>query len=224
MARPSAASSRIEPSEAPAKARPSHSPQDRRSSIARRLFCASRRISSSGSAAASRRSAWLPEEPSMRIAARRSALSSLFSCIPAAVRSRSALISGSVSFCFAFRIKERKAGSAPPTRAFAATSRSLLSSERSLNTDRASAMRPRTRLLTTISTFLPSISISPSAACCSTPAAFGSPSATSAAIAAIFSSLSSEVSRSTAPRSNAYTEKDKKRAAKAAPVLPERTC
>src|SRR6266850_2460721 len=40
MARPRAASRRIEPSDTPAKARPSHSPRRSRASTASRLFCA----------------------------------------------------------------------------------------------------------------------------------------------------------------------------------------
>src|SRR5919204_524312 len=58
MARPSAASSRIEPRLTLVKATPSHSPQARRPSTARRLFRASALISASGSFAST--SSFLP--------------------------------------------------------------------------------------------------------------------------------------------------------------------
>ena len=95
----------------------------------------------------------------MRIAARRSAWSSLFSCIPAAVISSSALISGSVSFSCALRTSGSIAASAPPARAFAAARRSLLEFGES-KLQNAKALRrsaPRTRLFITTSTFLPSM-------------------------------------------------------------------
>src|SRR5688572_3760680 len=220
MARPSAASRRIEPSETPAKARPSHSPQTRRSSIARRVFCASRLMSSSASDAASTSSALLSEPASARIAASRVSLSSLRSCMAAVASSSSFLTAGSCSASRALSTKGSMAGSAPPVRAVAAACRSALWGDSSVRTESASAMRARTRLFTTISTFLPSTSISPSAADLSTSAAFGSPSATSAAIAAIFSSLSSEASFSSALRSSAKAEADMKRAASAAAPFP----
>src|SRR5258708_7511915 len=146
MARPSAASSRIEPSEMPAKASPSHSPQARRFSTASRPMPASRRMTGSAGSALS------------------------------------AQVNGST------------------------------------------ALSPRT-----MNTCLPEVCISPWASAFSTTSALGSPSATSAAIAARRSSPSPNARVSTAARSSASTggAQHKKRAAEtmaaAARVPPENT-
>src|SRR3990172_5888201 len=232
MARPSAASSRIEPSETPANPSPSHSPQASRPSTARRLFCASSLRSSSASAAAASSSSdfafgWL-DEPSMRIAARRDSLLPPFSSIAAAVISSSGLTSGSASFSSAFLTSGRIDASAPPESSRAAASRSSRSAENSLSAASAPAMAPRSRLFATTSsrsagscatfspvtastpssprtirTRLPEVCTSPSENACRSSAARGSPPATSAPIASIFSSLSPKASFSTAAGSSA---------------------
>src|SRR6267142_887749 len=251
MARPSAASSRIEPSEMPANARPSHSPQTRRFSTASRLMRASRRMSGSASATSSRSSVFefgLEERPSVRMAASRASRESALSCMPAAMISSAPRISVSVSFASDFSISGYIARSAPPASTLAEARRSPRSGESRFSTASASPMAPRSRLLATtssrsvgsgrvapemassalsprtISTCLPAVCISPSASAFSTSRAFGSPSATSAAIASMRSSPSPKASFSTAARSSASAGKDMKKAAtKAAFFIPERT-
>src|SRR5688572_13898396 len=206
MARPSAASSRIEPSEMPANRSPARSPHAIPACTSRRLFCAAARMSSSASCAAAESSVrlfGLFDSPNRLIAARRACLSPLFISIDAAVSSSSALISASLSFSTAFLTSGSMDASAPPASALAAARRSARSFDRSRSAASASATAPRTRLLATTSTGLPSITTSPSANFASTAAASGSPSATSAPIAWIFSSLSPLASFSTAALSMA---------------------
>src|SRR6267142_6549525 len=251
MARPSAASSRIEPSEMPANARPSHSPQTRRFSTASRLMRASRRMSGSASPTSSRSSVFefgLEERPRVRIAASRASRESALSCMPAAMISSTPRISVSVSFASAFSISGYIARSAPPASTLAEARRSALSGESRFSTASASPIAPRRRLFATtssrsggsalsapvkgstalsprtISTRLPEVCISPAASAFSTPTAFASPSATSAAIASMRSSPSPNASLSTAARSSAHAGKDMKKAAtKAAFFILERT-
>src|SRR3989442_3814423 len=251
MARPSAASSRIEPSEIPANARPSHSPHARRFSTASRLMRTSRRMSGSASPASSRSSVFefgLEERPSVRMAARRASRDSALSCMPAAMISSRPRTSASVSFAKAFSISGYIALSAPPASALTEARRSLFSGESRFSTASASPMAPRSRLLATTSsrsagsgttapemassafsprtmnTCFPEVCISPSASAFSTARAFGSPSATSAAIASMRSSPSPNASFSTAARSSASAGKDMKKAAtKSAFFIPERT-
>ena len=229
MARPSAASSRIEPSDTPANARPSHSPQTRRASTAPRLRRASdlhllvgigRRLDEQRLGVRIRRFA----ERADRGEARRLVLALDLRAGRGHLEQRLDLRVGFLFLGFQNQRQHRLIGAAGERlRRFDDVRPGF--ETRSFKTERASAIRPRTRLLTTISTFLPSSSISPAAAWRRTSAAFGSPSATSAAIAAIFSSLSSEASFSTWARSSAQAEKLRKvkRAATAALVFPERT-
>src|SRR5260221_1503397 len=228
MARPSAASSRMEASETPANSRPARSPQASLYCTARRLFWAAMRMSISASAAASDSSVrllGLLDSPRRRIAARRTCLSALFISMPAAATSSSARMSGSCSACSALLTSGNKAAFAPSASAFAVACPVALSGESSLNAASASSTAARTRLLTTTSTRLPSISISPSAKRASMPAAAGSPSATRTPMASSFWSLSPAASFCSAARSSASAPPlmERKRAAIAALSFSERT-
>src|SRR6267378_2387485 len=123
MARPRAASRRIEPSDTPAKARPSHSPRRSLASTASRLFCASARISASASAAASSSRVLLlglPDEPRVRMAESRERLSPALSSIDAAISSSSERTSASVSASSTRLTSGSIDASAPPASARAA--------------------------------------------------------------------------------------------------------
>src|SRR5258706_852522 len=228
MARPSAASSRIEPSEMPANSRPARSPQASLYCTARRLFCAATRMSPSASVTAAESSVrllGLLDSRRRRIAARRAPLSPLFISIPAAATSSSERISGSRSACSAFFTSGNRVASAPSASTLAAPSRVAASVDSSFNAASASSTAARRRLLTTTSLFFPSISTSPSAKRASTPAAAASPSATSAPMASSFWSLSPLASFCSAARSSARAlpQPKKKRAASAALLFSNST-
>ena len=146
----------------PANRSPARSPHASRSSTARRLFCASMRTSSSGSAklpslrfSTSARSSvlafGLPESPSVRIAAMRASRSPPLSSSVAATVSSSGLMTASDSCASAFFTRGRIEGSAPPASALTAASRVSRSGATSFRAASADAIAPRSRLLATTS-------------------------------------------------------------------------
>ncbi len=164
IARPSAASNRIVPSEIPLKTRATISPVERRCSTARSDRSASARSSASRStysppfrsSNASNNVFTLPLSlcASARTAASRVALSLLDSCTDACVSARMPLISGSVSFASAAEMAGSVISSAPPCSSLAAARRAARSGNESLSAAIAMPSSRRRRLLMTRSSRL----------------------------------------------------------------------
>ena len=152
IARPSAASSRIEPSDKPLKAWPSNSPTSSLRCTWARLVSAAVRtaasVSASGCSSASRRvrASGSPVSPSRRTAARRTAGSLAPSCRLARARPRAACTAASGSLAKRRSRKAICAGCAVFCSCWAAARRMLAWSLNSRWLARALSIRPRRRL------------------------------------------------------------------------------
>src|SRR5258706_5867698 len=233
MARPSAASSRIDPRLTPEKSRPTNCARASHASTTLRLSCASRRTSASDSPlSASGISSvfvfgWL-DEARRWIAARRAALSPALRSIAAEISVSVDLICASVSAASAFFTSGCIDSSAPAASSFTAAARCARSGDKSLSDASARSTSCLRRLLATTSwrsegsgataapvtasTAVSPLTInmrepascrSPSASARSTIGARSSPEAASAVTAAAFSSLSPVASFDTTPASSA---------------------
>lgn len=170
IARPSAASSRIEPSDRPLKAWPSRSPTSSRRLTWARLVAAAMRTPSSGSTAGSSRfsrrvrASGSPDSPSRRTAERRSAGSGSPSCRLARARPRASFTPASLSIRRRASSSGRCAALAVFCNCCAAACRSGTSLATNWWLARAVLSRPRRRLFRRSGFGSPSGRASPSAA------------------------------------------------------------